>query len=273
MTSRCAGRTPLKPPPADGDTSAETAASTSIITPSSNRTVYIATIEKANGIVAHCMETKTFGRFGLVIVDELHMIGSGSRGAILEETMTKIVTSPVGIVGLSATIGNLEEIATFLRGETFVGDFRALPLHEFLQVEGTLYKVHGPEDDSLLSYHRQLPASAASVATLQPQPTQKAPAAAATAAAAAAAAPPSADATTASQQQQQQQLRQQLRQQQKNDKDQISILVKEVYPQPTLVFCPTKRNVRNGTPIAFSFLFLFVFVLFFVRGSWRIPCH
>lgn len=145
MTSRCAGRTPLKPPPADGDTSAETAASTSIITPSSNRTVYIATIEKANGIVAHCMETKTFGRFGLVIVDELHMIGSGSRGAILEETMTKIVTSPVGIVGLSATIGNLEEIATFLRGETFVGDFRALPLHEFLQVEGTLYKVHGPE--------------------------------------------------------------------------------------------------------------------------------
>ena len=100
------GRTPLKPPPPLHDAAASSSTPPSLFPSSAsrNRTVFIATIEKANGIVAHCLETRTLNRFGLVVVDELHMIGTGSRGAILEETLTKIVASPVGIVGMCRAV-------------------------------------------------------------------------------------------------------------------------------------------------------------------------
>jgi replicative superfamily II helicase len=72
----------------------------------------------------------------LVIVDELHMIGSGPRGAILEEALTKLVPTQTGLVGLSATIGNLAAVASFLRAESYIGDFRARPLNEYVRCSG-----------------------------------------------------------------------------------------------------------------------------------------
>lgn len=47
------------------------------------RTVYVATIEKANALVNHLSREDKLGRLGLVVIDELHMLGS-SRGATLE---------------------------------------------------------------------------------------------------------------------------------------------------------------------------------------------
>ncbi|KAG8224942.1 hypothetical protein J437_LFUL006442 [Ladona fulva] len=120
--------------------------------------LFIATIEKAHGIVNSLVEEGRLSELGLVVVDELHLIGEkGGRGAILEAFLTKLIYSKedIQIVGMSATIGNLPEIARYLKAETFCKDFRPVELKEYVKVENDLWTVNRnslcPEDDFKLS--------------------------------------------------------------------------------------------------------------------------
>ncbi len=53
---------------------------------------------------------------GMIVVDELHLLGGNSRGALLEIMLTKLkmASADVQIVGMSATIENIDQIALVL---------------------------------------------------------------------------------------------------------------------------------------------------------------
>ncbi|XP_050442500.1 DNA polymerase theta [Adelges cooleyi] len=103
--------------------------------------VAIATIEKANGLINRLMEEDGLQDIGCIVVDELHMLGDSNRGYLLELLLTKIkymskIRSSISIqiVGMSATLPNLEMLANWLDATLYQTDFRPVPLKEYLKI-------------------------------------------------------------------------------------------------------------------------------------------
>lgn len=53
--------------------------------------VYICTIEKSMALVDSLIENSRANEVGLVVIDELHILGEQGRGATLESLLTKIM--------------------------------------------------------------------------------------------------------------------------------------------------------------------------------------
>ncbi len=92
--------------------------------------VLILTNEKMDSIIRHGAEWVE--DIGLVISDEVHLIGDENRGPTLEMILTqlKLLDSKPQIVGLSATITNSDEIADWLGCKLVKNDWRPVPLSE-----------------------------------------------------------------------------------------------------------------------------------------------
>ncbi|CAF0888053.1 unnamed protein product [Adineta ricciae] len=114
----------------------------------SNSHIIMCTIEKANSIINRLLSNRDdLSEIGIVIVDELHWIGETNRGYLLELLLSKIIyynqlkttNNPVQIIGMSATIPNLNQLAQWLHAETFETMFRPIPLEEYIKVDSVLY--------------------------------------------------------------------------------------------------------------------------------------
>ncbi|KAJ8958309.1 hypothetical protein NQ318_017455 [Aromia moschata] len=106
--------------------------------------VYIATIEKALGIINSLIEAGRLQEIGLIVVDELHLVGEEGRGATLEAALTKVMflKANVQIVGMSATIGNLPDICKFLNADVYTQNFRPVELTEFVKCGKEIAKIN-----------------------------------------------------------------------------------------------------------------------------------
>ncbi|XP_064230756.1 DNA polymerase theta isoform X2 [Aotus nancymaae] len=118
--------------------------------------VAVCTIERANGLINRLIEENKMDLLGMVVVDELHMLGESHRGYLLELLLTKIcyitrktassqadlassLSNAVQIVGMSATLPNLELVASWLNAELYHTDFRPVPLLESVKVGNSIY--------------------------------------------------------------------------------------------------------------------------------------
>ncbi|XP_075761239.1 DNA polymerase theta isoform X3 [Pelodiscus sinensis] len=119
--------------------------------------VAVCTIERANGLINRLIEENKMDSLGMVVVDELHMLGDSHRGYLLELLLTKVRfvtekiakrqtkenTSPISnsiqIVGMSATLPNLDHLASWLNAELYHTDFRPVPLMEWVKIGSNIY--------------------------------------------------------------------------------------------------------------------------------------
>lgn len=119
----------------------------------------ICTIEKANSLVNHIIEEDVINQLGMIIVDELHMIGDSHRGYLIELLLTKLLhaskklknnvkdegilpaSSRAGLqlVGMSATLPNLDVIAKWLNAVLYCTSYRPVPLNEMVKIGNKLY--------------------------------------------------------------------------------------------------------------------------------------
>jgi replicative superfamily II helicase len=117
--------------------------------------LFICTIEKAHSLVNSLIETNRLAdEIGLIVGDEIHMIGDGSRGAIYEMILSKVKYStsliikenkeklfnkhgnanklkfPIQIIATTATLQNKNELAEYLDATLYERNFRPVELKE-----------------------------------------------------------------------------------------------------------------------------------------------
>ncbi|XP_069486485.1 helicase POLQ-like isoform X2 [Ambystoma mexicanum] len=117
----------------------------------SRNSLYIATIEKGHSLTNSLIETGRISDLGLVVVDELHMLGEGSRGAILEMTLAKLLytSKTTQLIGMSATLNNFGDLQQFLQAEYYTNNFRPVELKEYVKVRDSIYEVDSRAEDGL----------------------------------------------------------------------------------------------------------------------------
>ncbi|XP_020585718.1 helicase and polymerase-containing protein TEBICHI [Phalaenopsis equestris] len=126
--------------------------------------VAVCTIEKANSLINRLLEEGRLSEVGIIVIDELHMVGDQHRGYLLELMLTKLryaagegisescseegstnssgktdVACGLQIVGMSATMPNLSAVADWLQAALYQTNFRPVPLEEFIKVGNTIY--------------------------------------------------------------------------------------------------------------------------------------
>ena len=110
-----------------------------------NSDVIILTNEKMDSIIRHGSEW--VDDVGLVIADEIHLIGDDDRGPTLEIILTKLklLENKPQILALSATISNSDEISEWLGCKLVENKWRPVPLYEGVYDAGSVVMNDGRE--------------------------------------------------------------------------------------------------------------------------------
>jgi len=90
--------------------------------------VVVCTSEKADSLFHR--DPDFISEISLVVADELHLVGDSSRGSRLETFLSAVIRSSpeTMILGLSATITNIEDICRWLKAVPVISNFRPVSL-------------------------------------------------------------------------------------------------------------------------------------------------
>jgi len=100
--------------------------------------IIVATSEKADSLLRN--ETAWMQDITTIVVDEVHLLDSANRGPTLEVTIAKLrkLNPRAQIIALSATVGNAQEIADWLKGGLILSEWRPTDLREGVYYADTI---------------------------------------------------------------------------------------------------------------------------------------
>ncbi|MGQ0772615.1 MAG: DEAD/DEAH box helicase [Nitrososphaerota archaeon] len=100
--------------------------------------IIVLTNEKMDSLIRHGVEW--VDKIGLVVADEVHLIGDSDRGPTLEIILTKLkeLQNKPQILALSATITNSEDLSKWLDCKLVSSEWRPVPLTEGVFDGGTI---------------------------------------------------------------------------------------------------------------------------------------
>ena len=92
--------------------------------------IIITTNEKADSLLRH--RAKWMDEISLVVADEVHLLNDAERGPTLEIVLARLmqVNPQIQVLALSATMGNVDEIAAWLKAQFVITEWRPIPLKE-----------------------------------------------------------------------------------------------------------------------------------------------
>ena len=98
----------------------------------------ITTSEKLDSLTRH--HAPWLSGISVVIVDEIHLLNDHERGPTLEILLTilKQVLKKAQFIGLSATIGNAQELAEWMDACLVVDEWRPVKLHKGIYMDGKI---------------------------------------------------------------------------------------------------------------------------------------
>ena len=95
-------------------------------------------------MINQAIEEARIEDLAVLVLDELHMIDDPHRGYLLEPLVSKIrsLEQDVQIIGMSATLSNVEELAKWLDAAWYESDYQAIPVAEYLVHENKIYSTN-----------------------------------------------------------------------------------------------------------------------------------
>ncbi|OTB08827.1 hypothetical protein M426DRAFT_51604 [Hypoxylon sp. CI-4A] len=101
----------------------------------------VCTFEKANALINTAIDDCTITKLRAVVLDELHMLDDDHRGYLMELVATKLLSleHDVQIIGMSATLQNIDLLSRWLDGHIYSTFYRPVPIEEHLVHEGKIY--------------------------------------------------------------------------------------------------------------------------------------
>ena len=100
--------------------------------------IIILTNEKFDSLRRHGI--KWLSKISLIVIDEIHLLGDSYRGPTLEMIIANMMISEhkPQLIGLSATINNVDEISDWLNAKSVISNWRPVDLYEGVWCSGQL---------------------------------------------------------------------------------------------------------------------------------------
>ncbi|KAI0135537.1 P-loop containing nucleoside triphosphate hydrolase protein [Daldinia grandis] len=102
----------------------------------------VCTFEKANSLLNTAIDDCSITKLRAVVLDELHMLDDDHRGYLMELIATKLLSleHEVQIIGMSATLQNIDLLSRWLDAHIYSTFYRPVPIEEHLVHEGKIYR-------------------------------------------------------------------------------------------------------------------------------------